>query len=53
MRRGFVISTLLMDGQFESLRGNLAELQISLNTVSNNEHVPDIERHIQTTKEHA
>ena len=46
MLRGFVISTLLMDGQFESLRGDLAELQISLNTVSNNEHVPDIERHI-------
>ena len=53
MRRGFVISTLLMDGQFESLRGNLAELHISLHTVSNNEHVPDIERHIRTTKERA
>ena len=53
MRHGFVISTLLMDGQFESLRGNLAELQISLNTVSNNKHVPDIERHIRTTKERA
>jgi hypothetical protein len=48
---GFVISTLLMDGQFESLHGNLAELQISLNTVSNNEHVPDIKWHIRMTKE--
>jgi hypothetical protein len=42
-----------MDGQFETLRGDLAELQINLNTVSNDEHVPDIERHIRTVKERA
>ena len=51
MRRGFILSTLLMDGEFESLRGDLAELQITLNTVSNDEHVPDVERHIRTVKE--
>ena len=40
-----------MDGQFEPLRGNLAELGILLNTASNNEHVPEIERQIRTVKE--
>jgi hypothetical protein len=50
-RRGFKITTLLMDGGFESLRGDLADLQITLNTVSNDKHVPDIERHIHTLKE--
>jgi len=53
MRRGFIIQTLLMDGQFESLRGDIADLQITLNTVSNDEHVPDIEQYIRTTKERA
>ncbi len=51
MRRGFVITTLLMDGGFESMRADLADLRITLNTVSNAEHVPDIERHIRTIKE--
>ena len=40
-----------MDGQFEPLRGNLAELGITLNTASNDEHVPEIERQIRTVKE--
>ena len=40
-----------MDGQFEPLRGNLAELGIVLNTASNGEHVPEIERQIRTVKE--
>ena len=40
-----------MDGQFEPLRGNLAELGILLNTASNDEHVPEIERQIRTVKE--
>ncbi len=54
MRRGFTISTLLMDYEFEPLRGDfadLADMQITLNTVTNDEHVPDIERHIRTLKE--
>jgi hypothetical protein len=51
MKRGFKISVLLMDGQFETLRGDLADIQITLNTVSNDEHVPEIERYIRTTKE--
>jgi hypothetical protein len=53
MKHGFVITTILLDGQFESLRGDLAELQMSLNTVSNNEHVPEVESFIRTIKEHA
>ncbi len=51
MRRGFIIHTILLDGQFESLRGDIADLHITLNTVSNDEHVPDIERYIRTVKE--
>jgi hypothetical protein len=50
-KRGFQILHMLIDGQFESLRANLANLQINLNMVSNNEHVPEIERHIRTVKE--
>eukprot|EP00978_Attheya_sp_CCMP212_P001005 scaffold2069_cov43-Attheya_sp.AAC.3 len=42
---------MLMDGQFDHLRADLADMQIELNTVSENEHVPEIERHIQTNKE--
>jgi hypothetical protein len=41
-KRGFRILLLLMDGQFESLRANLADIQINLNTVSNDEHVPEV-----------
>ena len=52
-RRGFIITTLLMDGQFDVLRADLAEIQITLNTVSNDEHVPEVERHIRTLKERA
>ena len=51
LRRGFQIRNAFMDGQFEPLRGNLAELGIILNTTSNDEHVPEIERQIRTVKE--
>jgi hypothetical protein len=51
MKRGFHLSHMLMDGQFEPIRAVLADLQITLNTVSRDEHVPEIERHIRTTKE--
>ena len=51
LQRGFQIRNALMDGQFEPLRGNLAELGIVLNTASNDEHVPEIERQIRTVKE--
>jgi hypothetical protein len=53
MKRGFQIESLLMDGQFETIRGDLAEMQITLNTVARGEHVPEVERHIRTIKERA
>ena len=40
-----------MDGQFETLQGDLAELNIGLETVGHDDHVPEIERHIRTLKE--
>ena len=40
-----------MDGEFETLRGDLADLNIALNTTAWNEHVGDVERYIQTIKE--
>jgi hypothetical protein len=51
MRRGFIITHLLMDGQFEPLRADIADLKITLNTVSRDAHVPEIERRIRTVKE--
>ena len=51
LQRGFRIRNACMDGQFEPLRGNLAELGIVLNTASNDEHVPEIEKQIRTVKE--
>jgi hypothetical protein len=50
-KRGFKIRNMLMDGQFESLRAQLADLNITLNTISADEHVPEIERRIRTVKE--
>ena len=40
---GFHPIYALMDGQFEPLCGDLAEMGIQLNTVSNDEHIPEIE----------
>jgi hypothetical protein len=48
MKHGFQLNHMLMDGQFD-----LADLQITLNTVSADKHVPKIERHIRTCKEQA
>jgi hypothetical protein len=41
----------IVDGKFESLRPELANLGMSLNTASRDEHVPEIERRIRTVKE--
>ena len=51
MKRGFKIDIMLMDGEFEPLRGDLAALQITLNSVSRKDHVPAAERRIRTLKE--
>ena len=50
-KRGFTVTTAHADGQFESLRGELAVLGVTLNVVSKDEHVPEIERFIRTNKE--
>jgi hypothetical protein len=50
-KRGFRIHHMLMDGQFESFRAYLADLRINLNTVSADEHIPEIVRCIRTVKE--
>ena len=50
-KRGFIIEFMLMDGEFEPLRGVLAEMGITMNTTSREEHVPVAERRIRTLKE--
>ena len=50
-KAGFKITTALMDGEFVPLRGGLAEIGITLNETSRDEHVGDIERYIRTVKE--
>jgi Zinc knuckle len=50
-RAGFKIVAALMDGEFETLRGDLAEIGITLNTAAPDEHVGDIERYNRTIKE--
>lgn len=50
-KRGFRITHILMDGQFEPIRGELGGLHITLNTVANDEHVPEVERYIRTIKD--
>jgi len=49
--RGFRVTTILADGGFECIRNSLADMCISLNMVSRNEHVPEVQRYIRTIKE--
>ena len=53
MQRGFRIVEMQMDGQFEPLRGALAEMKITMNVCSEAEHVGNIERLNSTVKERA
>ena len=50
-RASFHISTTLMDGEFEAMRGDLADLGMALNETARDEHVGDIERFNCTVKE--
>ncbi|MEL7196301.1 MAG: reverse transcriptase domain-containing protein [Bacteroidota bacterium] len=50
-KRGFSVDLIRADGRFESLRAELTALKTSLNIVSEDEHVPEIERYIRTVKE--
>jgi hypothetical protein len=48
---GFHITTALMDGEFELMHGDLANLGIALNEAACDEHIGDVERFIRTLKE--
>jgi hypothetical protein len=50
-RAGFKVISALMDGEFEPLRGELADIGVALNVAAPDEHVGDIERYIRTIKE--
>ena len=50
-KAGFNITTTLMDREFVPLRGGLAELGVTLNIMSRDEHVGDIKRYIHRVKE--
>jgi hypothetical protein len=52
-KRNFVISTLLMDNEFEPLREAMTMANITLNTPAAGEHVPEAERRIRVIKERA
>jgi len=48
---GFRVRFALMDGAFGCLETELSAMEIRLNGVAREEHVPDIERYIRTVKE--
>jgi hypothetical protein len=50
-KRGFKVSTVLLDGEIEMMRGELSAKGLSLNSVSNNDRVPEIEQDIRTLKD--
>ena len=52
-KRGFTTTIMLMDGQFEGITGDLAEIGITLNTDARGKHDPEAERFIRTIKERA
>ena len=51
VKRGFILEIVEVDGQFEPLRGKLAEMGVTLNKCSREEHIPVAERRIRTLKE--
>jgi hypothetical protein len=48
---GFNVPFVIIDGEFEAIRGDISDLGATLNTTSNAEHVGDIEWYIRTVKE--
>jgi hypothetical protein len=50
-QRDFNITHILLDGEFEPLRGNLAAMGIQMNLATHDEHVPEAERFIRTLKD--
>ena len=50
LQRGFNITHMHTDCEFKPIRKEIADLGINLNFASKKEHVPEIERFIQTIK---
>ena len=50
-RGGFQVTTAMMNGAFAGLQDVCNQLQVTLNTTSQDEHVGDVERYIRTIKE--
>jgi hypothetical protein len=50
-RQGFRVRLAHMDNEFAPMWGNLLDICIDINGVSNDEHVPEVERYIHTVKE--
>ena len=48
-RAGFIVRTILMDGEFEKIRPHLPTLEC--NTTAAKEHISEVERTIRTIKE--
>ena len=49
--RGFKVCNILADGGFKCIRNNLADMGITQNVASRNEHVPEVERCLRAIKE--
>ena len=49
---GFQTEVAIMDGEFEVLYGDLADMKICLQATTGGKYVGAIERHIRTIKEH-
>jgi hypothetical protein len=50
-RAGFRVTMAMMGGEFQKLRGDLADMEVKLNGTARDEHVGEIERYIRTLKE--
>ena len=50
-RRGFRVHIIITDNQFESMRGDIADLHAILHVTARDEHVHEIERYNRTIKE--
>jgi len=48
---GFTVTHILGDGQFEKMDTSKIWAGVTLNIVTNNEHVPEVEHYIRTVKE--
>ena len=51
LQRGFKITHMHTDCEFEPLRKVMTTIGIKLNSASKKEHVPEIERFLRTVKE--